>query len=227
MSPAIAASRMVEAAAIRRGGFPYVLVLMQLEHDASFIAHSPFERMRDFTDVVLRSFARAGPRHHHIVFKAHPLEDGRGRVVDAIRQTAHALGIADRVHFVHGGKLAGLLGQARAVVTVNSTAAQQALWRGLPVRALGDAVYGKAGLVSGQPLDEFMRQPQRPDPRAYRDYRDYLLETSQIPGGFYAARSRAHALRLVVDLMLAPDDPYRALEQGRSAHRQQMRINSG
>ena len=56
----------------------------------------------------------------------------------------------------------------------------------------------------------------------YQDYRNYLLDTCQVPGGFYAARSRAHALRLVVDMMLDPDDPYTALEGGRVTSRQQM-----
>ena len=76
-------------------------------------------------------------------------------------------------------------------------------------------------LVSGQSLPEFFVHPQRPDHDSYRLYRDYLLETSQIPGGFYASRARAPALRLVVDMMLAPHDPYDALAFGRAETRQQ------
>ena len=58
--------------------------------------------------------------------------------------------------------------------------------------------------------------------KSYRDYRNYLLDTCQVPGGFYAARTRAHALRLVVDMMLDPQDPYAALEGGHARSRQQM-----
>ncbi len=222
LSPYDALARIREARAVQRGGFPYVLVMMQLEHDASFRAHSDFNAMSEFTDQVMEEFASGAPRHHHLVFKAHPLEDGRGGIRQAVARKAAALGIAERVHYVRGGKLARLLAQARAAVTVNSTAAQQALWRGLPVRSLGRAVYEKPGLISKQPLAEFFQSPARPNGRAYRIYRDYLLETSQVPGGFYADHSRAHALRLVVDLMLAPDDPYDALATGRSQHRQQL-----
>lgn len=222
LSPYDALARMREARLVQRGGFPYVLVLMQLEHDASFRAHSDFNAMSEFTDQVMTEFATSAPRHHHLVFKAHPLEDGRGGIRHAVERKARDLGIGERVHYVRGGKLARLLAQARAAVTVNSTAAQQALWRGLPVRSLGRAVYDKPGLISKQPLSEFFRSPERPNGRAYSIYRDYLLETSQVPGGFYAAQSRAHALRLVVDLMLAPDDPYDALATGRSQHRQQL-----
>ena len=227
LTPANALARIVEARIVRRGGFPYVLVLMQLEHDASFRAHSDFTRMAEFTDLVLTEFAHAAPRHHRLVFKAHPLEDGRGGVRAAIAARAQALGIAKRVHYVRGGKLARLLAEARAAVTVNSTSAQQALWRGLPVRALGRAVYDKPGLVSRQPLAEFFRHPERPDHRAYSLYRDFLLESSQIPGGFYAARSRAHSLRLVVDMMLAPEDPYDAVAAGRNQYRRQMDDDEG
>ncbi len=222
LTPFDAVARRHEARTVRRGGFPYVLVLMQLEHDASFQAHSDFSRMSEFTDLVMTEFAQAAPRHHRLVFKAHPLEDGRGGTRQAIFAKARELGISDRVHYVRGGKLAGLLAQARAVVTVNSTSAQQALWRGLPVRALGRAVYDKPGLVSRQTLGDFFRAPTRPDSHSYRLYRDYLLESSQIPGGFYSARSRAHTLRLVVDMMLAPEDPYDTLATGGGQYRQQM-----
>ena len=222
MTPVDALVRMFEAAQVQRGGFPYILVLMQLEHDSNFVAHSPYARMADFTDEVLTEFARSAPSHHRLVFKAHPLEDGRGGIRPAIRAKAQELGIEKRVHFVRGGKLARLLNQARATVTVNSTSAQQALWRGLPVKAMGRAVYDKPGLVSDQSLADFLHDPHRPSATVYRRYRDFLLESSQVPGGYYANRSRVHALRIVVDMMLAPEDPYQALFAGRGKYRQQM-----
>ncbi|SDD73603.1 capsular polysaccharide export protein [Paracoccus isoporae] len=221
LSPAIMLLHMIRTMRIRRSGSPFVLVLMQLEHDASFRAHSDYASMSEFTAEVLREFAAHAPRHHHVVFKAHPLEDGRGNLRAAIRDQAEVLGIAERVHFVPGGKLAPLLGDARSVITVNSTSAQQALWRGLPVKAMGRAVFDKPQLVSEQSLAEFFLRPQRPSPHLYQRYRDYLLETSQIPGGFYAAKARAPALRLVVDMMLTPLDPYDALAFGQAETRQQ------
>ncbi len=62
---------------IKTGGFPYHLALLQLEHDASFRDHSPFATMSDFLEVLIAGFASGAPAHHHLVFKAHPLEDGR------------------------------------------------------------------------------------------------------------------------------------------------------
>ncbi len=216
--------RMLATFRIRHGGFPYHLVLLQLEHDASFQMHSPFRTMTEFLELVVTGFARGAAPHHHLVFKAHPLEDGRVPVAREIRRLAGLHGLTGRVHFVRGGKLAGLLNGARSAVTVNSTAGQQVLWRGLPLKTFGQAVYDKPEFVSAQALHDFFASPTRPDSRAYRDYRHYLLETSQVPGGFYAARGRRELLRQVVDMMLCAQDPYDALTSGNAAPRQQLRL---
>lgn len=216
--------RMLATFRIKHGGFPYHLVLLQLEHDASFQMHSPFSSMTEFLAVVIEGFAKGAAPHHHIVFKAHPLEDGRVPVAREIRRLAKLHGVTGRVHFVRGGKLAALLNHARSAVTVNSTAAQQVLWRGLPLKTFGAAVYAKPEFVSTQSLPEFFRLPTRPDSRAYRDYRHYLLETSQVPGGFYSSRGRRELLRQVVDMMLQAEDPYDALSSGNAAPRQQLRL---
>ncbi|MCR8725294.1 capsule biosynthesis protein [Frigidibacter sp. ROC022] len=218
------ADRVVATWRIRTGGFPYHLCLLQLAHDASFRMHSPFRSMDAFLEVVVRGFAEGAPQHHHLVFKAHPLEDGRVPLRREIASLAERFGVAGRVHYVRGGKLAQLLDHARSAVTVNSTAAQQVLWRGLPLKVFGEAVYAKPEFVSTQTLPEFFARPGRPDSRAYRDYRHYLLETSQVAGGFYSARGRRQLLRQVVDMMLATEDPYEALRKGTAAPRQQLRL---
>lgn len=219
LMPAIAVERRVATARIRLSGHPYHLVLLQLEHDSSFQMHSPFTRMEEFIRITLEGFARGAPTHHHLVFKAHPLENGRAPLRAMIRAIARELGVEERVHYVAGGKLAYLLNNARSAVTVNSTAAQQALWRGIPLRIFGRAVYDKPEFVSTLPLADFFAQSLRPDARAYRDYRRFLLETSQVAGGFYSARGRRQLLRQVVDMMLAPEDPYDALRLGKAAPR--------
>jgi len=54
----------------------------------------------------------------------------------------------------------------------------------------------------------FFAEPHLPDARAYRQFRQFLLETSQVPGGFYTKDMRAMARRCVVDLMQSDRDPY-------------------
>ena len=209
---------------IRNGGFPYHLILLQLEHDSSFRAHSPFAAQTQFLEKVFSGFARGAPKHHHLVIKAHPLEDGRAPIRETIRQLIKAHGLEGRVHFLRGGKLARLLNHARSGVTVNSTAAQQVLWRGMPLKIFGRAVYDKPEFVSDQSIRTFFARPKRPDARAYRDYRHFLLETSQVPGGYYSLGGRRQLMRHLVDMMLAQDDPYTALIRGDAAPRQQLRM---
>ncbi|WP_299351442.1 capsular biosynthesis protein [uncultured Shimia sp.] len=224
LMPFQAIERRIATLRVRFGGFPFHLALLQLEHDSSFQEHSPFSSMTEFLDLVVAEFARSAPAHHHLVFKAHPLEDGRVPVRREIRRLARDHGIADRVHYVRGGKLAQLLNEARSAVTVNSTAAQQVLWRGIPLKIFGKAVYDQPEFVSPQPLSQFFAGASRPDNRAYKTYRRYLLETSQVGGGFYSARGRRQLLRHVVDMMLSGEDPYEALRSGTAAPRQQLRL---
>ena len=73
-------------------------------------------------------------------------------------------------------------------------------------------------------MRDFFAAAKRPDNRAYKDYRRFLLETSQVPGGFYSRSGRRQLLRQVVDMMLAHDDPYDALKEGTAAPRQQLRL---
>ena len=216
--------RMLATRQIASGRFPYHLVLLQLEHDASFQAHSPFRTMAEFLAPVIEAFATGAPKHHHLVFKAHPLEDGRAPIARDIRALVRQHGLRGRVHFVRGGKLARLLDTAESAVTVNSTSGQQALWRGLPLRIFGDAVYGKPEFVSAQNLADFFAAPRAPDLGAYRAFRAYQLATSQIPGGFYSVAGRQRLLRSVVDKVLASHDPYDALAGLNAAQRQQLRI---
>ena len=223
LMPYQAIERRIATWRIRHGGFPYHLALLQLEHDAALQAQSPVETMSDFLRTVIEGFAEGAPKHHHLVVKAHPLEDGRVPVRRELLRRAREHGLSSRVHFVRGGKLARLLDEARTAVTVNSTAAQQVLWRGIPLKTFGEAVYAKPEFVSTKPLRDFFSLAERPDRRAYGDYRRYLLETSQIAGGFYSARGRRQVLRQAVDLMLSEEDPYDALVAGTAAPRQQLR----
>jgi len=209
--PVQALRRHIATRRVRTGGFAYHLALLQLPHDASVLAHSPFAGMEAFLRLCIAEFAAGAPAHHRLVVKAHPLDDGRRPLRRVTRDLARRHGIGERVHFVQGGKLAWLLDHAQSVVTVNSTAAQQALWRGIPVRAFGQAVYAKPEFVSAQPLAAFFADPAPPDSRAYRSFRQYLQETSQVPGSYYSAAGRRRLVRRVTDMLLAPEDPYGAL----------------
>jgi len=222
--PFHALQRRAAQARIRRDGYVYHLALLQLGHDSSIQHHSPLSSMPEFIRMTIDAFAEGAPIHHHLIIKTHPLEDGRFPLRKIALEAARKAGIENRVHFVRGGKLAGLMNFAKSVVTINSTAAQQALWRGLPLKVFGNSVYRKPEFVSEQPLPEFFADPWKPDARAYRDYRHYLLETSQVMGGFYSSKSRRRLIRGVVDMVLDEADPYDSLHIENATPRQQLRV---
>ena len=222
-TPARALRRRIATFRIKLGGFPYHLALLQLAHDANFLDHGPFRDQAGFLDTLFHGFAAGAPGHHHLVLKAHPLEDGREPLRPLIRKLTQAHGLDGRVHFVSGGKLAPLLDSARSALTVNSTAAEQALWRALPLKVFGDAVYNRSEFVSRQPLPAFFANPEAPKRDAYLTYRAFLLATSQVSGGFYGFISRRKLLRQLPDLMLAPDSAYdRLLENPYEAPQQHL-----
>ena len=224
LMPYLAIHRWQETARIRSGGYPYHVVLLQLEHDASFTHHSSFAGNEDFIDLTMQCFAEGAPKHHHLVFKAHPLEAERIPLRRIINSLARSYGVSDRVHYVRGGKLAQILDYAKSAVTVNSTAAQQALWRGLPLKTFGASVYSKPEFTSSQALPDFFANPTPPDTEAYKTYRRYLLSTCQVPGGFYSRKGRQQLLRVVVDMMLSASDPYEALSKTEFRARHPLRV---
>lgn len=193
---------------VLKSGRAYHLVLLQMAVDASMTAHSDFGSVADFIDTCLKAFAEGAPDDHAIVFKAHPFEDGRERLEAQTKRLAARYGLEGRVVFLEGGKLGPLLDRARSAVTINSTAGQQALWRGLPLAVLGASVYDKPEFIRTDDLSAFFRHPQSPDALAYREYRQFLLMTSQLRGSFYTRKGRKMAVAAALSKMLDPLDPY-------------------
>ncbi len=208
-------------------GVTYHLGVLQLSHDASIRRYSHYTGMDAFMRECVENFAKHAPKHHHLVFKAHPLEDERKPLARVAADLAREFNAEGRIHYIRGGKLAMILDAAYSVVTINSTAAQQALWRGLPLKALGQSVYDKPEFTSNQALGGFFRTPKKPDLAAYRDYRQYLLATSQIPGGYYSRRSRRRLLLQLVDLVLNSEDTYQILKNTSAAPVQQSMLGNG
>ncbi|MEM9047645.1 MAG: capsule biosynthesis protein CapA [Pseudomonadota bacterium] len=207
-APRLAVTSRLQAAKLLAARTPYHLALLQLGHDGAVRRHSPFPDMAGFIETCLAAFAKGAAPDRHLVFKAHPFEDGREPLSRILRRGAARYGLAGRIHLVAGGPLGPLLDRADAVVTVNSTAGQQALWRGLPLAALGCAVYDKPGLVSRQALPAFFARPDPPDRAAYLDFRRFLLATSQFRGSFYTKSGRQELLTTLPERMLSPQDGY-------------------
>jgi capsular polysaccharide export protein len=134
---------------------------------------------------VLTSFARHAPSAARLIVKLHPLDSGLVDWAAITGYLAVELGIADRLVILDGGDLGKLLALAPAVVTVNSTVGTLALACGLPVVALGKAVYDIAGLTFRGELDDFWRAPMPPDAALFDAFRRVLAARCLIPGSFF------------------------------------------
>ena len=191
-----------------RSGAPFYVAMLQLEHDASLKFHSDVKSQKEFIDELVESFAKSAPRHYRLVFKLHPLDDGRAPLRKWVSDAARKHAIEKRVLTFSGGKLGALMNRAKAAIAINSTSVQQAMWRGIPVKLNGKSVFGKPEFTSAQSTDDFFTSPDHPNKELFLEYRSYLLETSQLGGGFYTQNGRAEVLRNVVDMIVAKKHPY-------------------
>jgi len=166
--------------AIPDGPDPLFLFPLQLDCDYQVRVHSPFRAMYLAIEHVLTSFAGHAPPAARLVVKLHPLDSG---LMDWSAQTRHLaveLGIAERIVILDGGDLEKLMARRPAVVTVNSTVGALALARGLPVSALGKAIYDIAGLTHQGELDDFWSAPTPPDAALFDAFRRVLAARSRV-----------------------------------------------
>jgi capsular polysaccharide export protein len=182
---------------------PIFFFPLQLDCDYQMRVHSPFRAMHPAIEYVLASFARHAPSGSRLVVKLHPFDSG---LVDWAGMVGHIAAenmIADRVTVLDGGELATVLARSRAVVTVNSTVGAQGLANGLPVIALGKAVYDIPGLTFQGELDDFWQMATPPDAELFDAFRRVLTARCLLPGSFFNEAGLTLAVDAAVDRLEA------------------------
>lgn len=184
-------------AAVRRafdakGGF-FVLPI-QMDNDSQILCHSELGGMMHAIRLVVGSFARHAPADAMLAVKEHPLDNG---IIDwrgVTRAAARDAGIPDRVVSIEDCDLQHLLDHARGMVTINSTSATFALATGVPVIALGRAVYDLPGLTHQGTLESFWRDPVYPDPDLFDAFRRVVPHACLLRGDFFTAEGVSRAV---------------------------------
>lgn len=182
-------------AALSRIPEPVFVFPLQLDGDYQIRFNSPLGGMRPAIAQVIASFAQHAPRDARVLVKLHPLDDGLVNWAWVVRRTAAQYEIAQRVIVIDGGAIDAVLRRAWAVVTINSTVGMTALAQGVPVIALGNAVYNLPGLTFQGELDQFWQAAAPPDAQLFDAFRRALVARCLIPGGFFSDAG----LRLAVD----------------------------
>ena len=142
---------------------PYFLVPLQHDGDAQITHHSPFTQNTEFIIRVMRSFAEHAPPDTLLVFRQHPHSRGGPGHMGLIFGLAVELGIRTRVHHMVEGDTPDIAENSAGVVLINSTVGLQALERGAPLMALGEALYRQPGLTFSGDLDDFWQHARPAD----------------------------------------------------------------
>jgi capsular polysaccharide export protein len=179
---------------IAGGREPMYLFPLQLDCDFQIREHSPFGRIEPALDRIISSFARHAPQPSQLVIKAHPLDNGLINWRRITERIATARGVAARVVYLDDGDLAMLLGRARSVVTINSTVGTLALGEGLPVIALGKAIYDFAGMTFQGTLDDFWAHGTPPDAALFDAFRRVITASALVYGGFFSEQGLTAAV---------------------------------
>ena len=198
-SPQRRAGRSAALDAIARHGGPLYLFPLQLSQDTQLTKSGTGEPQETVLDGVARSFLDHAPDDAMLVVKVHPLDNG---LTDWAGLTAD---YGERVLFLDGGDLDALLARAAGVVTINSTVGLQALRNGVPVHALGRAIYRAAGLTDRQPLDTFWAEPGAPDQARVDTFIGFLRSNFHVRGTFDGPGAQTGAEALA-DWLAAPPD---------------------
>lgn len=186
-------------ARLETAGEPYMMFPLQLDSDAQIRLHSPFAGVSDALQLVIGSFAAHAPTSLRLVVKEHPLNNG---VRDWRQETAELAArhdVADRVDYLESGDLAPIAQKAEGMVTINSTSGTLALAYGVPVIALGQAVYDIEGVTFQGKLDAFWANPGHPDTATYEAFCRVLIDRCLVAGGFFSEEGLTRVTEGVIE----------------------------
>jgi capsular polysaccharide export protein len=188
---------------------PYFLFPLQLDSDAQIRLHSGFAGIADALRLVLQSFAKHAPVDVRLVVKEHPLDNGVRDWRQETADMAALFGVTERIDYLASGDIVPITRRARGMVTINSTSGTLALDIGVPVVALGQAIYDMADITFQDGLDAFWQAPIGPDAETFAAFRRVLIERCLIPGGFFSEEALdkvvRHAIRRFEGRPIAPE----------------------
>ena len=171
------------------GGPRYFLVPLQHDGDSQITHHSRFLVNTRFIIEVMRSFGQHAPPDALLVFRQHPFSRGGAGHARLIRMLAFELGYTHRVRHLVEGDTPLLAQKSQGVVLINSTVGLQALERGAPLMAMGDALYNREGLSFQHGIDRFWTEGQPACHDVMAQFVTQLRNLTQVPASLYAERS--------------------------------------
>ncbi|MGM0855848.1 MAG: capsule biosynthesis protein [Pseudomonadota bacterium] len=192
-------------------GKRYFMLPLQLNTDAQIRDHSPYANMQQVMDHVMGSFAEHAPSDALLCIKNHPLDMGLVNYPKVIHKLADFYGLQDRIVYLESGDLNALIKHTAGTVTVNSTVGIVSLEHHCPTYALCDPIYHIAGLTYQGTLDQFWLQPMPPNSELFSYFRNTVMHTTQVNGGFYCQPSIDLAVNNAASVLEACPSPLEKL----------------
>ncbi len=190
---------------------PFYLLPLQLDSDTQIRDHSPFDDMQEVIRLTMASFAQHAPPNARLVIKNHPLDTGFVHYARLIKKFEIEFNCAGRIDYLESGDLDAMLQKSRGLVTVNSTVGLASLGHHCPTIALSNPIYNLGGLTFSGTLDQFWREGSPPDKIFFKQFRNALIHTTQINGGFYSAPGISMAVANSVRVLESDRSPLEAL----------------
>jgi capsular polysaccharide export protein len=192
-------------------GKRFYFLPLQLDGDFQVRDHLRLHSMRALLEHVLQSFATHAPKDTSLVIKNHPLDSGAVDLEKRVATLSRDVDLQQRVLYLEKGDVDLITKHAAGTVTLNSTVGAVALSNGCPTLALGEAIYNMAGLTDQNGLENFWRHPLAADPVRFKQFKQVVLSTIQINGGFYSPQGIALAVNNSLEVLLAEESRLQAL----------------
>ncbi len=193
-------------------GKRFYFLPLQLDGDFQVRDQKRLHSMRVLLEHVLQSFAKHAPKDTWLVIKNHPLDSGTVDFEKRVATLSRDFDLKQRILYLEEGDIDLMTKHAAGTVTLNSTVGAVALANGCPTLALGDAIYNMAGLTDQNGLDNFWRYPLAADPARFTQFKQVVLATTQINGGFYSPEGIALAVKNSLEVLLAGQSRLQALQ---------------
>ena len=149
------------------------------------------------------SFAAHAPGSARLLVKNHPLTPGLVNYQRITHALAAQYGVAGRVDFLQSGHMPTLLSHIAGMITVNSTAGASAILHKRPTFVLANPIYAMPGLTQQGSLEDFWHSPEAPDMALFKHFRNTVIHTTQVNGGFYTGCGIDMAVNNCLNVLLA------------------------
>jgi capsular polysaccharide export protein len=183
----------------------YHLVVLQLDSDMQSRFQSNGWKKIDLINETIKSFANIGLPESHLIFKVHPLERGHYNHNKIIKRIAENFGIEDRVWIVQTGSVGQWIRHSKGIITINSTSGLSAIYHGVPILLLGNAIYDNKQLVyklgNKKDLDKFWSVKEKADQEERMRYLSWVREGACSVGDFYTQLGNRDISQNIIEII--------------------------